>query len=104
MAPSMRVAPATLTNPAITDRGRGRKDDAMPHSHPTSAALVANGSRGGLRTQKRLHSACNRLELINRAIAGGVRRIETTSLVDSRKVSQLADAAALCAGLPDGAT
>ncbi len=41
-----------------------------------------------------------KLDLIDRALAAGCRRIEATSFVHPGKVPQMADAEAVCAGLP----
>jgi hydroxymethylglutaryl-CoA lyase len=62
--------------------------------------FVEVGPRDGLQNEKALISTEAKLELISRAIDAGVRRIEVTSFVNPNKVPQMADAEAVCAGLP----
>lgn len=71
-------------------------------SAPTPPAIefVEVGPRDGLQNEKRLISAADKLALIQLAIGAGVRRIEVTSFVNPQKVPQMADAEAVCAGLP----
>lgn len=56
--------------------------------------------RDGLQNEKIAISTQDKLALIDRAIAAGVRRIEVTSFVNPRAVPQMADADAVAAGLP----
>ena len=62
--------------------------------------MVEVGPRDGLQNEPRAISTAAKLELIRRAIAAGSRRIEATSFVNPRAVPQMADAEAVCAGLP----
>ncbi len=66
-----------------------------------SIQFVEVGPRDGLQNEKTLVSTQDKLELIRRAIDAGARRIEVTSFVNPRRVPQMADAAEVCAGLPD---
>jgi hydroxymethylglutaryl-CoA lyase len=59
------------------------------------------GARDGLQNEKTLISTADKLGLISRAIDAGARRIEVTSFVNPKRVPQMADAAEVCAGLPD---
>lgn len=68
---------------------------------PAAVELVEVGPRDGLQNEKVLVSTADKLELVARAIAAGARRIEVTSFVNPRKVPQMADADAVCAGLPE---
>jgi len=68
---------------------------------PHGIEFVEVGPRDGLQNEKTLISTETKLALIDRAIAAGVRRIEVTSFVNPRKVPQMADADAVCAGLPE---
>jgi hydroxymethylglutaryl-CoA lyase len=63
--------------------------------------FVEVGPRDGLQNEKELIATADKLELVRRAIAAGARRIEVTSFVNPRKVPQMADAEAVCAGLPE---
>ncbi len=62
--------------------------------------LVEVGPRDGLQNEKTLVSTVDKLELIRRSIAAGARRIEVTSFVNPKRVPQMADAAEVCAELP----
>jgi hydroxymethylglutaryl-CoA lyase len=68
--------------------------------------VVEVSPRDGLQNEKAEISTADKLGLIERAIAYGARRIEVTSFVNPRAVPQMADAEAVCAGLPehDGVT
>ncbi len=68
-----------------------------------SIQFVEVGPRDGLQNEKALISTTDKLALINRAIDAGARRIEVTSFVNPNKVPQMADAEAVCAGLPERA-
>ena len=61
------------------------------------------GARDGLQNEKLLVSTTDKLMLINHSIAAGARRIEVASFVNPKRVPQMADAEAVCAGLPDSA-
>ncbi|MCX7285519.1 MAG: hydroxymethylglutaryl-CoA lyase [Novosphingobium sp.] len=67
----------------------------------TQIEFVEVGPRDGLQNERTVVSTADKLELINRAIAAGARRIEVTSFVNPTRVPQMADAAEVCAGLPD---
>jgi hydroxymethylglutaryl-CoA lyase len=68
--------------------------------------LVEVGPRDGLQNEQKLVSTANKVELIRRAIAAGVRRIEVASFVNPARVPQMADAEAVVAalGTPAGVT
>ena len=68
-----------------------------------SIELVEVGPRDGLQNEPRFVSTNDKLALIGRLIEAGVRRIEVASFVNPSKVPQMADAAEVCAGLPDRA-
>ena len=67
---------------------------------PRSIEMVEVAPRDGLQNEKTLISTADKLELIERAIAAGARRIEVTSFVNPKAVPQMADAEAVCEGLP----
>lgn len=62
--------------------------------------IVEVGARDGLQNEAVLFSTAQKLELITRAMEAGVRRIEVASFVNPKLVPQMADAEAVCAGLP----
>ena len=66
-----------------------------------SIEFMEVGPRDGLQNEKTIISTQDKLELIARAIDAGARRIEVTSFVNPRRVPQMADAAEVCAGLPE---
>ena len=68
---------------------------------PDVIQFVEVGPRDGLQNEAALIATEAKLALITRAIAAGVRRIEVTSFVNPAKVPQMADADAVCAGLPE---
>lgn len=64
-------------------------------------SFVEVGPRDGLQNERHLIPTEAKLELVRRSIAAGARRIEATSFVNPRRVPQMADAEAVCAGLPE---
>lgn len=64
-------------------------------------SFVEVGPRDGLQNEKTLIASTDKLALIAKAIDAGARRIEVTSFVNPKRVPQMADADAVCAGLPD---
>ncbi len=50
------------------------------------------GPRDGLQSEKRLWSVDERVELIDRLVATGIRRMEAVSFVNPKRVPQMADA------------
>jgi len=68
--------------------------------------LVEVSARDGLQNEPEHLSTEQKLELISRSVAAGLRRMEVASFVNPKKVPQMADAAEVLAGLPknDGVT
>ncbi|MDZ4777216.1 MAG: hydroxymethylglutaryl-CoA lyase [Alphaproteobacteria bacterium] len=68
--------------------------------------LVEVSARDGLQNEPEHLSTEQKLELISRSVAAGLRRMEVASFVNPKKVPQMADAAEVMAGLPknDGVT
>jgi hydroxymethylglutaryl-CoA lyase len=62
--------------------------------------IVEVGARDGLQNESALLSTAQKLDLIQRAIDTGVKRIEVASFVNPKLVPQMADAEAVSAGLP----
>ncbi|MDR7103086.1 hydroxymethylglutaryl-CoA lyase [Croceicoccus sp. BE223] len=65
-----------------------------------SVEMVEVAPRDGLQNEKALIATADKLELIHRAIRAGSRRMEVASFVNPRAVPQMADAEAVCEGLP----
>ncbi len=63
--------------------------------------MVEVAPRDGLQNEKTLIATADKIALIERAIAAGARRIEVTSFVNPEAVPQMADAEAVCEGLPE---
>jgi len=61
--------------------------------------LIEVGPRDGLQNESAILSTADKLALIAKAVAAGVRRIEVASFVHPGLVPQMADAEAVCAGL-----
>src|SRR6267154_6099004 len=62
--------------------------------------MVEVGPRDGLQNESVLFNTAQKLELIGRALAAGVRRLDAPSFVHPKLVPQLADAEAVAVGLP----
>jgi hydroxymethylglutaryl-CoA lyase len=66
---------------------------------PSSVTLVEVGPRDGLQNEKQPVSTADKVELVHRLQASGLREIETTSYVSPKWVPQMADNAAVMAGI-----
>jgi hydroxymethylglutaryl-CoA lyase len=64
--------------------------------------ILEVGPRDGLQNESVLFTTDQKLELIERSVAAGARRIEATSFVHPRLVPQMADAEGVMAGVPRG--
>src|SRR4051812_35127909 len=63
--------------------------------------VVEVAPRDGLQSEDVIVETDTKIELINRAVDAGVRRIEVCSFVNPARVPQMADADAVLAALPD---
>ncbi len=66
----------------------------------TSVEICEVSPRDGLQNESALLSTSDKVELVERAIRAGARRIEVTSFVNPARVPQMADAAEVLALLP----
>lgn len=66
----------------------------------THVEVVEVSARDGLQSDPAMLSTAEKVELITRAVRGGVRRIEAVSFVNPARVPQMADADAVMASLP----
>lgn len=64
--------------------------------------IIEVSPRDGIQNENKLLDTATKRELIARAVAAGVRRLEVTSFVNPKRVPQMADADALVPGLPRG--
>src|SRR3954454_22736931 len=67
---------------------------------PRTVQVVEVAPLDGLQSEETILDAATKVELINRAVAAGVRRIEVCSFVNPERVPQMADAEAVVAALP----
>lgn len=65
-----------------------------------SVEIVEVGARDGLQNEPGFFPTEKKLTLLNRALDAGVKRLEIASFVHPKLVPQMADAEAVCAGLP----
>ena len=72
----------------------------MSQPYPAAIEMVEVAPRDGLQNEPQLIATADKIGLIERAIMAGARRIEVASFVNPRAVPQMADAEAVCAGLP----
>ena len=61
--------------------------------------IVEVAPRDGLQNERALVSTADKIALVDRALAAGLRRIEVASFVNPARVPQMADAEAVVAGL-----
>ncbi|WP_109809629.1 hydroxymethylglutaryl-CoA lyase [Sphingosinithalassobacter portus] len=66
-----------------------------------SVEIVEVSPRDGLQNEAVQVATRDKVALIRRAVAAGVRRIEVASFVNPRRVPQMADAEAVCAAIAD---
>ncbi len=62
--------------------------------------IVEVGPRDGLQSEGTVLPTAAKVELINRLVAAGIRRLEVTAFVHPTRVPQMADAEAVLAALP----
>lgn len=62
--------------------------------------IVEVSPRDGIQNEKTILSTDDKVELVRRAVAAGIKRIEVTSFVNPKRVPQMADADAVAAALP----
>lgn len=71
----------------------------QPATPPASVRIVEVGPRDGLQNEKAQIATADKIALIDRLSATGLRSIEATSFVSPKWVPQLADAAEVFAGI-----
>ena len=74
---------------------RRQHDDTIEYMN-SSLEIIEVGPRDGLQNEKDLFSTAQKVELIRRSLASGIRRIEVASFVHPKVVPQMADAEAVC--------
>ncbi len=70
-------------------------------THPTSDRIVIEeqGLRDGLQSEGKVLPTARKLEIVDRLVEAGVRRIQVCSFVHPKRVPQMADAEEICRGL-----
>jgi hydroxymethylglutaryl-CoA lyase len=66
---------------------------------PAKVKIVEVGPRDGLQNEKEFVPTQTKIELVNRLARAGLRNVESTSFVSPKWVPQMADAAAVMAGI-----
>ncbi len=66
----------------------------------STVTVMEVSPRDGLQNEDRMLSTEQKLQLVDYALAAGCKRIEVTSFVHPKVVPQMADAEAVCQGLP----
>ena len=69
----------------------------------SSVTVMEVSPRDGLQNEDALLTTEQKLQLVDYAIEAGCKRIEVTSFVHPKRVPQMSDAEAVCAGLPERA-
>ncbi|MFM7121701.1 MAG: hypothetical protein ACKOZX_15900, partial [Gammaproteobacteria bacterium] len=82
----------------MTDSRTAAGHGARPWA--TSVTLMEVSPRDGLQNESVRLSTEDKLSLIHRALDAGCRRVEVTSFAHPKVVPQMADAEAVCQGLP----
>lgn len=65
-----------------------------------SVEIVEVSPRDGIQNEPVILSTADKVELVQRCVASGVKRLEVTSFVNPKRVPQMADADAVAAALP----
>lgn len=74
-------------------------EPVAPGTGTGTVAIVEVAPRDGLQSDPTLLSTSDKVEMIARAVRAGIRRIETVSFVNPKRVPQMADADAVMASL-----
>ncbi|CAE6836100.1 hydroxymethylglutaryl-CoA lyase [Paraburkholderia haematera] len=73
--------------------------EGMDSGLPKRVHLVEVGPRDGLQAESTFIPTDTKIELVNRLVGAGVRRIEAASFVSPKWIPQMADGAAVMAGI-----
>lgn len=68
---------------------------------PKQVTIMEVSPRDGLQNEPELLTTQQKLALVQHALDAGTKRVEVTSFVHPKRVPQMADAEAVCAGLPE---
>lgn len=73
----------------------------MATGNRAAVQIVEVGARDGLQNEKEVIGTADKVEMLNRLMAAGARRLEVASFVNPARVPQMADGEAVIAALPD---
>ncbi|MFM0013063.1 hydroxymethylglutaryl-CoA lyase [Paraburkholderia sediminicola] len=73
--------------------------EGMDNALPKRVHIVEVGPRDGLQAESTFIPTDTKIELVNRLVGAGVRRIEAASFVSPKWIPQMADGAAVMAGI-----
>src|SRR5579863_4199851 len=76
-----------------------RRSEGMGSGLPKHVHIVEVGPRDGLQAESKFIPTDIKIELVNRLVGAGVRRIEAASFVSPKWIPQMADGAAVMAGI-----
>jgi len=68
-------------------------------AYPKTVTIEEQGPRDGLQNEKKIVSTKYKLELIQAAVAAGIKKVQVTAFVNPKRIPQMADAEKVCAGL-----
>jgi hydroxymethylglutaryl-CoA lyase len=71
-----------------------------PGGWPNAVSIIEVGPRDGLQREERSISTDEKVELIEKLVAAGLKQIQVTSFVHPKYVPQMADAEEVCARIP----
>ena len=86
----------------MTEKSTEKLTEELTDRSPLSSGvtLMEVSPRDGLQNESTLVSTDDKLTLIHRALEAGARRLEVTSFAHPKLMPQMADAEAVCSGLP----
>jgi hydroxymethylglutaryl-CoA lyase len=89
-------------NPLLYHDRLWRRSEALAEpTLPRTAQIVEVGPRDGIQTREKFVPTEMKIEMIRQLAESGIKRIQVTSFVHPKLVPQMANAEAVCAGLPD---
>lgn len=88
-------------NPLLYHDRLWRRSEALAEpTLPRFAEIVEVGPRDGIQTREQFVPTEMKIDMIRKLAESGIKRIQVTSFVHPKLVPQMADAEAVCAGLP----
>ncbi|WP_420630146.1 hydroxymethylglutaryl-CoA lyase [Candidatus Leptofilum sp.] len=95
------VASSDKDTPLLYHSRLWRRSEALDEpTLPPSATIIEVGPRDGIQTREKIVPTAMKVKLIRQLAEAGLKRIQVTSFVHPKLVPQMADAAEVCAQLP----